>query len=119
MGDDDGGPALGGLVERPHDAVLGDRVQAGGGFVKHEDGRVLEDGPGYRHPLLLSSAELEAPLSHLGVITTGPLQNAETSIRMKYSTELGEKAPSLRRRLLKAPLLFCSCLLTFEIAINT
>ena len=76
MSDDDGGPALGGLVERPHDAVLGDGVQAGGGLVKHKDGRVLENGPGYRHPLLLSAAELEAPLPHLGVVTTGPLQNA-------------------------------------------
>ena len=55
MSDDDGGPALGGLVERPHDAVLGDGVQAGGRLVKHEDGRVLEDGPGYRHPLLLTA----------------------------------------------------------------
>ena len=77
MRDDDGGAALGGLVERPHDAVLGDRVQAGGGLVKHEDGRVLKDGPGYRHPLLLSAAELEAPLAHLSVVTPRPLQNTE------------------------------------------
>ena len=55
MSDNDGGPALGGLVERPHDAVLRDRVQTGGGLVKHEDGRVLEDGPGYRHSLLLTA----------------------------------------------------------------
>ncbi len=55
MSDDDGGPALGGLVERPHDAVLGDGVQAGGGLVKHKDGRVLEDGPGNCYPLLLTA----------------------------------------------------------------
>ena len=84
MSDDDGGPALGGLVERPHDAVLGDGVQAGGGLVKHKDGRVLQDGPGYRHPLLLSSAELEAPLPHLGVITTRALKNAGMSWGMKH-----------------------------------
>ena len=51
--DDDGGPALGGLVDGPHDGVLGDGVQAGGGLVKHQDGRVLQNGPGYCHPLLL------------------------------------------------------------------
>ena len=84
MSDDDGGPALGGLVERPHDAVLGDRVQAGGGLVKHQDGRVLENGPGYGHPLLLSSRELEAPLPHLGVITTGPVQNTDNNVICQY-----------------------------------
>ena len=38
MGDDDRGSPLGGLVESAHDAVLGDRVQAGGCLVEHEDG---------------------------------------------------------------------------------
>ena len=77
MSDNDGCPALGGLVEGPHDAVLGDGVQAGGGLVKHQDGRVLENGPGYRHPLLLPATELEASLAHLGVVSTGPVQNAD------------------------------------------
>ena len=53
--DDYRGPALGGLVEGPHDGVLGDGVQAGGGLVKHQDGRVLQNGPGYCLSLLLPS----------------------------------------------------------------
>ena len=77
MSDNNGCPALGGLVEGPHDAVLGDGVKAGGGLIKHQDGRVLENGPGYRHSLLLPATELEASLAHLGVVSTGPVQNAD------------------------------------------
>ena len=65
MGDDDGGPPLGGLAQGLHDAVLRDGVQGGGGLVEHEDGAVLEDGPGDRHPLLLAAGQLQTPLPNL------------------------------------------------------
>ena len=58
VSDDDGGAPLSGLVEGPHDAVLGDWVQAGGRLVEHEDGRVLQNGPGYRHSLLLTAWQM-------------------------------------------------------------
>ena len=95
MGDNNGCPALGGLVEGPHDAVLGDGVQAGGRLVKHQDGRVLENGPGYGHPLLLPSTELEASLPHLGVVTTGPVQNADN--RSQNLNNLSRRMKHLRR----------------------
>ena len=43
MGYDDGGPALGGLAQGLHDAVLRDGVQGGGGLVEDQGGAVLED----------------------------------------------------------------------------
>ena len=55
VGDDDRGPASGGLVQGRHDALLRDRVQAGGCLVKDQDRTVLQDGSGDGHSLLFSS----------------------------------------------------------------
>ena len=65
VGDDDAGPAPGGLVEGAHDGGLGDGVEGGGGLVEDEDGRVLEDGAGDGHALLLAAGELQAALADL------------------------------------------------------
>ena len=66
--DDDGGAAPRGRGQRRHDARLRDGVEAGGGLVKHQDGGVLQDGPGDGHPLLLPARQLQSPLSHLQII---------------------------------------------------
>jgi len=55
VGDDDGGPALGGHVQGGHDALLGDRVQAGGSFVKYQDWTILQNSSGNGNSLFLSS----------------------------------------------------------------
>ena len=67
--DDDGGAAPRGRGQRRHDARLRDGVEAGGGLVKHQDGGVLQDGPGDGHPLLLPARQLQSPLSHLHMIS--------------------------------------------------
>ena len=67
--DDDGGAAPRGRGQRRHDARLRDGVEAGGGLVKHQDGGVLQDGPGDGHPLLLPARQLQSPLSHLQMIS--------------------------------------------------
>ena len=66
--DDDGGAAPRGRGQRRHDARLRDGVEAGGGLVKHQDGGVLQDGPGDGHPLLLPARQLQSTLSHLHMI---------------------------------------------------
>ena len=66
--DEDGGAAPRGRGQRRHDARLRDGVEAGGGLVKHQDGGVLQDGPGDGHPLLLPARQLQSPLSHLQMI---------------------------------------------------
>ena len=53
--DDDGGAALRGRGQRRHDAVLRDRVQAGGGLVKHQNGGVLQNSPRNGNSLLLTA----------------------------------------------------------------
>ena len=57
VGDDQESPALRQAVEGVTDETLALRVQAGGGLVHNEQGRVLEEGAGYRKPLRLAAGE--------------------------------------------------------------
>ena len=45
VGDDDGGPTLGGQLEGSHDGLLSDGVKTGGGLVKYQYRRVFQNGP--------------------------------------------------------------------------
>ena len=76
--DEDGGAAPRGRGQRRHDARLRDGVEAGGGLVKHQDGGVLQDGPGDGHPLLLPARQLQSPLSHLQMIRVYYLPSTAT-----------------------------------------
>ena len=43
-------------------------VERRGRLVEQQDGRVLEDGPGNRHPLFLAAGQLQPPLADPGVV---------------------------------------------------
>ena len=45
VGDDDGGPVLGGQLQGSHDRLLSDGVQTGGGLVKYQYRCVFQHGP--------------------------------------------------------------------------
>ncbi len=51
--------------------MLALRVEGAGRLVEHEDARVLEDGPGDGHALLLSAGELHASLAHQRIVALG------------------------------------------------
>jgi hypothetical protein len=63
MGDDDGGSVLRHIVEGRLDGFLGPAVERGSGFVEDQDRRILEEGSGDCHPLLLAAAELQPSLA--------------------------------------------------------
>lgn len=48
--------------------VLRQGVQAGGGLVEDDNGRVLEDGPGDGYALLLAARQLQPALAHLRLV---------------------------------------------------
>ena len=64
MGNDQGGMVFRHLGQGPADGLLGGAVQGGGRLVENQDARMLEDGPGNGHALLLAPGELEPPLPH-------------------------------------------------------
>merc|ERR550532_1081038 len=63
-----------------HNGLLSDGVKAGGGLVKYQYRCVLQDGPGYGHPLFLSSGQFEAPLPHLGLVAARPLHDGAVQL---------------------------------------
>src|SRR4051812_37393995 len=62
MRDDDRRPADPQVVQRLLDRHLRDIVERGCRFVEYEHRRILEDGPGDREPLSLTTGETTAPL---------------------------------------------------------
>ena len=68
MGDGDGGAGLHQSVEGFLNEVLAFGVEGGGGFVKDEDGRVLEDGTGDADALPLSAWEPAAAVADDSVV---------------------------------------------------
>src|SRR5437764_1492085 len=48
-------------------------VERGGCLVEHQNRSILEDDPCNRDALALAARELDAPLSHLGIIAAAPL----------------------------------------------
>ena len=66
VGDDDHRAALLDGVERVFDLLGSDGVEAGGGLVEEDDGRVFEEKPGNGDALLLPAAQL------LGIALVAP-----------------------------------------------
>ena len=64
MGDDDEGrlPLALEPAEDPVDLVAGLRVELAGRLVGQDEDRVLDQGPGDRHPLLLAARQLVGPV---------------------------------------------------------
>ena len=63
MGDHHGGAAAAHLFQRALDLLLGAGVERAGRLVEQQDVRVLQDGAGDRHPLLLAARQLQAALA--------------------------------------------------------
>ena len=42
------------VLEQSHDLLTGRAVQITGGLIRQHDARLLDEGPGYAHPLLLT-----------------------------------------------------------------
>ena len=98
VGDDQGGPALRETVQGVPDETLALRVQAGGGLVQEQEGRVLQEGAGYRKPLCLAAGEALAPLPDLGVVT---VRNSPDELRAPASSaarSTSDRLASVRAR---------------------
>ena len=76
VGDHDHRAALHQAVHGVLDEDLGAGVEARGGLVEHQHGRVGQRGPGQRDQLLLPRREPGAPLLHLGVEALGEAREA-------------------------------------------
>ena len=68
VGHHDGGAALAQFLQRGLNGHFGGVIQCGGRFVQNQDGRVFQEDPGDGDALLLSAGQLDAALTHLGVI---------------------------------------------------
>ena len=69
--DDEAGAVFGDLVERVLDLFFGVAVERAGGFVEDENGRVLENGTGDRHSLLLAAGKFQPALADHGGVAVG------------------------------------------------
>lgn len=68
VGDDDGGATLHESPEGVLDEPFGFAIERAGGFVKYQDGCVLEHGSGDGHALALAATEFNAALSYERVV---------------------------------------------------
>mmetsp|Transcript_8501 Transcript_8501/g.28495 ORF Transcript_8501/g.28495 Transcript_8501/m.28495 type:complete len:205 (-) Transcript_8501:1223-1837(-) len=75
MGDNERRPSLAHLLQRSLDLILRVRVQRAGGLVEENDLRILQDGPGDSHPLLLSPGQLQAPLPYPRLVLVGEVHD--------------------------------------------
>ena len=71
MRDHEDGAVFHESVEGGLDEVLGLGIDAGGGFVEEEDGRVLEEGAGDGEALFFAAREFDAALADIGVELLG------------------------------------------------
>ena len=69
MGNDYGRAALPGLVQSLLDYLLTLSVQGRGGFIKEENLWVTDQSPSNSNPLLLSSTQLGALGTNVGIVT--------------------------------------------------
>ena len=67
MGDQQGGAAGSVPADAGEDALLGFGVHAGEAVVQGQHGRLSDQPPGQRRPLLLAAGQGDAPLTHDGV----------------------------------------------------
>ena len=75
MRNGDGGPALGQLLQGSGHHVFAFIVKGRGCFIQDQDSRVLKENPGNTDALLLSSRQLDAAFTHIGVISILKLRN--------------------------------------------
>src|SRR5450830_1160928 len=68
MRDHQGGSVLGYFLELRLDRLLGLGIERRRGFIKDQNGRVFQQGAGNRHALLFATRQLQAPLTHHGVV---------------------------------------------------
>ena len=78
VGDDDHSAALLDGVERVLDLLGGDGVEAGGGLVEEDDGRVFEEEPGDGDALLLAATELLG----VGLVAARQVQNLVVQVSL-------------------------------------
>jgi len=69
VGNRDGGASVRHLVDGLLDDAFGDGVQGGGGLVQQQHGRILEQHPGDRDALFLTTGQPVTALTHHGVVT--------------------------------------------------
>ena len=68
VSNDNGGPSLSGLVQCLLNNLLTLRVQGRGGLIKEEDLGISDQCSSDGYPLLLSTTQLSALLSNIGVV---------------------------------------------------
>lgn len=71
VGDDEAGAVGEEAVEGFLNEFFGGGIDAGGGFVEDEDGRVFEEGAGDGDALFFADAEADAALTHVGIEKLG------------------------------------------------
>jgi hypothetical protein len=71
VGDDEGGAVLHQVFEGLLHEFFGGRIEGARGFIKNEDGRVLEQGAGDGDALALAAGELYAALPYEGLQSFG------------------------------------------------
>ena len=88
------------LGERDLDALLGRRVDRGGGVVEHEHARVGDERPRDRQTLALPAGERDAALADLGFIALRQPRDELVRLRVARGLfDLGDAArPDARRR---------------------
>lgn len=89
MGHEEGGPAPRQRKEAAQDLLLRGGVQGGRGLVAQQDGGVLEESAGEGDALLLSAAQLQAPLPDLGVVAVREGEDAVVYGGLRGSTGCG------------------------------
>ena len=71
LGDNDDGFTLftAQPAQHPHHGLSGFTIERAGGFVGHDDGRVIEQSAGNRYPLLLAAGKLRRSVIHAFIHT--------------------------------------------------
>ena len=87
VGDDDGGPSLERVVERPLDRSLALAVEVGGRLVEHDDSRPLEEQPREGDALLLAAGQPVPAIADHGVEAVGKLVDQPADLRRRACLE--------------------------------
>ncbi len=68
VGDDDGGAIFHELIQGFLHEALAFGIEAAGGFIEDEDGRIREDGACNGEALALAAGDLRTALTHEGIV---------------------------------------------------
>ena len=103
MGDEDGGAAHGGGLDRLLDLVLGGAVDGAGRVVQDEDGGIGEEGAGQGQPLALPAREHYAAFADHGVVLLRESHDEVVGLsRPRRRLDLALVASGLPKRMLSA-----------------